>query len=122
MHPGGSVTVIDMVTEPGSAGERMDQLERLRDLSHVACPRPAGLRELMTSAGLRLVGEAVRDECLPAESWLARAAPDREARDAILEALRAEAAGGAPTGLRAAEARGTVTITHRYLLLHASRT
>ncbi|MGI8411820.1 MAG: class I SAM-dependent methyltransferase [Solirubrobacteraceae bacterium] len=119
--PGGSVTVTDMVTEPGSVGERMDQLERLRDPSHVACPRPAGLRELMTSAGLRQVGEAVRDERLPADSWLARAAPDQGARDAILEALRAETAGGAPTGLRAAGASGKLTITHRYLLLHASR-
>jgi len=119
--PGGSVTVTDIVAEAGLAGEREDELERLRDPSHVACPRPARLRELISDAGLRLVVEATRDERLLAEPWLDRAQPEPEAREAVLEALRAEAAGGAPTGLRAAQDDGALTITHRYLLLHASQ-
>ncbi len=119
--PRGSVTVIDMVTERGSIGERMDELERLRDPSHVACPRSSRLRELIAAAGLRLVDEATRDQRLLAEPWLDSAQPKPEARRAILEALCAEAAGGAPTGLRAAEADGALTITYRDLLLHASR-
>ncbi len=118
--PGGSVTVVDMVTETGLEGERMDELERLRDPSHVACPSPARLRELVADAGLRPVAEAERDERLEAEQWLSFAQPDPKARDAIVQALQAEAAGGASTGLRAAEVEGTLTITHRYLLLHAS--
>jgi len=119
--PSGSVTVIDMVTEPGSTGERMDELERLRDPSHVACPRRACLHELIAAAGLRLVDQATRDQRLPAEAWLDRAQPDPEARDIIVEALRAEAAGGPPTGLGAAEDDGALTITYRDLLLNASR-
>ena len=119
--PGGSVTVIDMVTETGSTGERMDELERMRDASHVACPRSSRLRDLMTEAGLRLVSEATRDQRLLADPWLDSAQPRPEARKAILEALSAEAAGGAPTGLRATDADGALTITYRDLLLHASR-
>ncbi|MDQ2894772.1 MAG: class I SAM-dependent methyltransferase [Actinomycetota bacterium] len=119
--PGGSVTVIDMITETGATGERMDELERLRDASHVACPRSSRLRDLMTEAGLRLVSEATRDQRLLADPWLDSAQPRPEARKAILEALSAEAAGGAPTGLRATEADGAFTITYRDLLLHASR-
>lgn len=119
--PGGSVTVIDMVTETGATGERMDELERLRDASHVACPRWICLHELMAAAGLRLVDEATRDQRLLAEPWLDSAQPEPEARDIIVEALRAEAAGGPLTGLGAAEEDGALTITYRDLLLHASR-
>jgi len=119
--PGGSVTIIDMVTETGSTGERMDELERLRDASHVACPRSSRLRDVITGAGLRLVGEATREQRFLAEPWLDSAQPEPEARKAILEALRAEAAGGPPTGLGAAEDDGALTITYRDLLLHASR-
>jgi len=119
--PRGSVTVIDMVTETGPSGERMDELERLRDPSHVACPRWVCLHELIAAAGLRLVDEATRDQRLLVEPWLDSAQSDPEARKAILEALRAEAAGGPPTGLGAAEENGALTITYRDLLLHASR-
>jgi len=52
---------------------------------------------------------------------LDRAQPGPEARDIIVEALRAEAAGGPPTGLGAAEDDGALTITYHNLLLHASR-
>lgn len=66
-----------MVSEPGTIGERLDALERLRDPSHATSPRQA--------------------------------------------ALHAEAAGGTPTGLHAAIVDGALTITHRYLLVHATR-
>ena len=121
LAPGGSVTLIDMVAETGTVGERTDELERLRDPSHMRCPRPAELGALLADRGLRVLGEATRDERLEAEPWLDRAHPAPEAHDTILGALRAEAAGGAPTGLRAVQGDGTLTITHRYHLVHATQ-
>lgn len=41
--------------------------------------------------------------------------------DTVLRALRTEAAGGAPTGLRAVHDDGTLTITHGYHLIHATQ-
>ncbi len=121
LAPGGSVTLIDLMVETGPVGERADELERLRDPSHIRCPRPTELAALLADRGLRVVGEAARDERLEAEPWLDRAHPAPEAHDTVLGALRAEAAGGAPTGLRAVHNDGTLTITHRYHLIHASQ-
>jgi SAM-dependent methyltransferase len=114
---GGTVTVIDMVAGPGPVGDRLDELERLRDPSHGACPREGHLRELLDGAGLRLDGVAERDESLPAEPWLDRAQPTADAHDAVLAALRDEAAGGRETGLRAGIVDGVLTVTHRYVLM-----
>jgi len=119
--PGGNVTVIDMVAEPGPAGDRLDELERLRDPSHAACPREAELGELLAGAGLRAGRVAAREERLAAEPWLERAHPERAAGEEVLAALREEASGGAPTGLRAAVVDGTLTITHRYVLIGGAR-
>ncbi len=118
--PGGSVTLVDMVAEAGPLGERMDELERLRDPSHVRCPRPTELAALLTDRGLRPGSEAIREERLAAGPWLDRAHPTSEARATVLGALRGEAAGGAATGLGAAEDDGTLTITRRYQLIHAT--
>jgi SAM-dependent methyltransferase len=120
--PGGTVTVIDMVAEPGPVGERLDELERLRDPSHRACPREEQLRRLLAEAGLRLDRVSAREERLPAEPWLERAKPAADAREAVLAALREEAAGGAPTGLHAAVLDNALTIAHRYLLVGSTRT
>lgn len=118
---GGTVTIIDIVAEPGALGDRLDQLERLRDPSHAACPREQKLLGLLSDAGLRPDVTAARDESLTAEPWLERAQPAPEARDEVLAALHAEATGGPPTGLRAAVIDGALTITHRYLLVRAAR-
>ena len=121
LTPGGSVTLIDTMAEAGPVGVRTDELERLRDPSHIRCPRPTELAALLADRGLRVVSEANRDERLEAESWLDRAQPAPEAHDTVLGALRAEAAGGAPTGLRAVQDDGTLMITHRYHLIHATQ-
>ncbi len=132
--PGGTVTIIDMIADPGPIGERLDELERLRDPSHTASPHEAELRSLLDEAGLQPAGAkaagtavrpvraAVRDERLLAEPWLQRAQPAPGAHRAVLDALHAEAAGGAATGLCGALIEGALTITHRYLVVHCKRT
>jgi SAM-dependent methyltransferase len=119
--PGGRVTVIDMVAEPGPTGARLDELERLRDPSHRACPREDQLHRLLAEAGVSVATVAEREERLAAEPWLDRAHPEADAREAVLGALHDEASGGEPTGLRAAIDEGELTIAHRYLLIGGSR-
>jgi SAM-dependent methyltransferase len=115
-RPGGSVTVLDIVAEADPSGARLDELERLRDPSHARCPREGELRELLRASGLRLQRSAARDQALLAEPWLERGHPTPAARAAVLDALRAEAAGGSATGLHAADGEQGLTISHRYLL------
>lgn len=112
-RPGGSVTVLDIVAEADPSGARLDELERLRGPSHARCPREG---ELLRASGLRLQRSAARDQALLAEPWLERARPAPAARAAVLDALRAEAAGGAATGLHATDGERGLTISHRYLL------
>ncbi len=119
--PGGTVAVIDMVAEVGPRGERMDELERLRDPSHVAAPREDELREQVSATGLKVVAAAVRDDRQLAEEWLERAQPSPEARNQVLSALSGEAGGGPATGLHAARTTQGLTINRRNLLLRATR-
>jgi SAM-dependent methyltransferase len=115
--PGGTVAVIDMVTDPDAVGERFDTLERLRDPSHTVTPRSGELPSLLRAAGIEPTRSSHRDERLVAEPWLDRAQPNAEARTTVLQALWTEAQGGEPTGLGATIGDDDVlTISHRYEL------
>jgi SAM-dependent methyltransferase len=117
--PGGTVALIDMVTETSEVGERFDRIERLRDPSHARTPRADELMPLLGAAGLEPLRTSQRDERLAAEPWLDRAQPGPGARIEVLDALRAEADGGAATGLHATVVDGELTISHRYQLAAA---
>lgn len=113
----GSVTLIDIVAEPGATGERSDELERLRDPSHGRSLREEELGGLLEQSGLRLVHSHSREQSLGAERWLERARPSEAAHRDVLAALRAEAGGGPATGLHAALHGDELRISHRYLML-----
>jgi SAM-dependent methyltransferase len=57
-RPGGRVVVCDVYTTTADQAAEYDQLERLRDPSHVHALRLDELRGLMNAAGLAEVGEA----------------------------------------------------------------
>ena len=92
--PGARVVVIDMV----DGGSRHNELERLRDPSHTAALTRERLVGLLRDADIDASVVAEREHTMDADLWLAQAHGEREPVEA---ALRAEAEGGAPTGLRA---------------------
>jgi ubiquinone/menaquinone biosynthesis C-methylase UbiE len=112
-RPDGSVTLIDMV----AGGARHDELERLRDPSHTRALREDELRSLLSAAGREARREGRHEQELPVEPWLDQAQTPPDARERIRAALEHEAEGGTPTGLRAARADDTLTITQTWLLL-----
>jgi SAM-dependent methyltransferase len=116
-RPGGTVAVVDMVSEPGDLGRRHDELERLRDPSHVRALREDELVGLLVDAGIAasVVGE--RRQPLPVVPWLDQAGPPDDDREHVLTALDAEADGGPPTGLRAHRSADGLAIEHRWLIV-----
>jgi hypothetical protein len=101
-RPGGTVAVVDMVSEPGAAGERHNELERLRDPSHTRALEQPELLAVLHQAGVDAAIRAGRSQRLPALPWLERAASPDAPREQILAVLNAEAQGGEATGMNAA--------------------
>jgi ubiquinone/menaquinone biosynthesis C-methylase UbiE len=101
-RPGGTVAVVDMVSRPGAAGERHNELERLRDPSHTRALEEDELLATLDAAGVDAAVVAARRQPMPAVPWLERAASPDAPREEILAALEAEVAGGEATGLHAA--------------------
>jgi SAM-dependent methyltransferase len=120
-RPGGTVAVIDMVSEPGAAGARHNVLERLRDPSHTRALEEPELLGSLAAAGVDATVAAERDQRLPALPWLERAASPDAPREEILAALQAEAEGGAPTGLRAAAQGDALTVEQRWVIASGPR-
>ena len=114
VRPGGYVAIVDMV----KGGARHDELERLRDVSHTRALSEEELTVLLERAGAPVVDRDARHGTLAALPWLERGLPEPEAAERVLEALRAEAAGGEPTGLEAHEDEsGTLHVAQRWALL-----
>jgi SAM-dependent methyltransferase len=114
VRPGGCVAIVDMV----NGGSRHDELERLRDVSHTRALSEQELTALLERAGAPVVDRDARRQTLPALPWLERGLPEPKAAERVLGALRAEAAGGEPTGLEAHEDEsGTLYVAQRWALL-----
>jgi ubiquinone/menaquinone biosynthesis C-methylase UbiE len=111
--PGGRVVAIDMV----DGGFEHNRLERLRDPSHTSALTRDALHGLLQDAGIDIDTESTREHTMDAARWLAQAHGEPVAVEA---ALRAEAAGGPPTGLRATGESGALQVTQTWVLLGGS--
>jgi ubiquinone/menaquinone biosynthesis C-methylase UbiE len=112
---GGAVTIVDLL----NGGARHDELERLRDPSHAHALTERELRDLVAAAcAVPAARCATREHTMLVEPWLEQSATSDPERGLVREALRAEADGSSPTGLRAArDDDGHLTITQRWMLL-----
>jgi hypothetical protein len=91
-----------MVSQPGAAGARHNELERLRDPSHTRALEEDELLATLDAAGVDAAIVAARRQPMPAMPWLERAASPDAPREQIIAALEDEVAGGEATGLHAA--------------------
>jgi SAM-dependent methyltransferase len=108
--PGARVVVVDMV----DGGLRHNELERLRDPSHTTALTTSTLLALLADAGITASVASEHEHAMDASAWLAQAHGDPQPVEA---ALREEAEGGAPTGLRAHYADGALRITQTWAIL-----
>jgi ubiquinone/menaquinone biosynthesis C-methylase UbiE len=116
-RPGGTVAIIDMVAEPGEAGRRHNELERLRDPSHARAVEEPELIAVLTDAGVRASVLADRRQALPVGPWLDQSGPGDAERERVLAALHDEVDGGPPTGLHARrDDEAGLVIEHRWVI------
>jgi SAM-dependent methyltransferase len=113
--PGARVAIIDMI----DGGSDHNELERLRDPSHAGALSRDALVSLLAESGFDAAVVGEREHRIDADRWLAQAHGSREP---VLEALRAEAAGGPATGLRAQLAGDALQITQTWVVAGGIRT
>jgi len=100
-RPGGHVGVIDIVSpEDEELAARYNHFERLRDPSHTRALRGSELTRTIEAGGFRITRTDRRDVRNGLSEWFDRARTGDAARDEILQSLRRELEGGAPTGFR----------------------
>jgi ubiquinone/menaquinone biosynthesis C-methylase UbiE len=120
-RPGGHVSAIDMVVEPGPAGERMNELEIVRDPSHTRALTADELARLVEGTGTKIVTRDERENAFDALHWLDQALAPPDAAAEVERALRAELEGGEPTGLGPALEDGRLLARHTWVTLVAVR-
>jgi SAM-dependent methyltransferase len=108
--PGARVVVADMI----DGGYEHNRLERLRDPSHTTALDLGTLVDLLTDTGFEVTVVDRSEHTIDAERWLLQAHGDREA---VAAALRDEAEGGPPTGLRARIVDGEMQIIQTWVLV-----
>lgn len=116
LKPGGRLAVADLIAHP-EAAETQNRLETLRDPSHT---RMLALEELQ--ALVRTEDVEVRDVVRPLEPWLVQTEPPEAVAEEIRAALRAEIAGGPPTGFRPSVHEGELHFVHTMASLIAPGT
>jgi ubiquinone/menaquinone biosynthesis C-methylase UbiE len=108
LRPGGRLAVADLICDPDPAiAETQNRLERLRDPSHTRMLPLDELAELVGGTDVEF-----RDVERSLEPWLAQSQTDAEAAEEIRTALRADLAGGAPTGFRPRDVGGDPRFLH----------
>ncbi len=101
VRSGGQLVLADMVgCGDGPVDALRDELEILRDPSHVSVPTANELADWARATGREIVGTATHDQTYPVDGWLARAHIDDSSAVKINAALDAELDGDGPaTGL-----------------------
>jgi SAM-dependent methyltransferase len=111
----GRVVVADLVALDDAVADVHNALERARDPSHTTALTEPALVAAVSAAGMTVRDVERIDRRLGLDAWLERAhTPPAEAA-AVRDALAAELAGGAVTGLRPAEGEDGMTVQQRWV-------
>ena len=104
---GGRVVVVDLVahSDPFLAA-RQDEIERLRDPSHVRLLAAGEVAEHLRALGCDVTGTESRRIESPVELWLRQADTDSRSADVVRARMRAELMGGEKTGTTPSQQEG----------------
>lgn len=114
LRPWGRVAVADMIAdEHAGRAAAMNEIERLRDPSHVRALSASELQGLVVRHGLEAHFADTRTVRRPLEPWLEQSATPAAACEEIRRRLGADIAGGAATGMQPRrEADGSISFVH----------
>jgi len=121
VRPGGRVAVIDLVSPDPVFADRFNAYERRRDPSHTRALTVEELDQAFASSGLDIVHRTQAEPLLPVGRWLAQASTPADVGDAIVGELRAELAGGPPTGMRPVDEDGTLSYRQTWEIVVATK-
>lgn len=121
VRSGGRVAVIDLVSSDPELADRYNEYERRRDPSHTRAVTPDELERVFAATGLEIVHRTQTEPALPVDRWLEQASTPADVGDAIVADLRAELAGGPPTGMRPVEQDGALSYTQTWEIVVASK-
>ncbi|HLW58411.1 MAG TPA: class I SAM-dependent methyltransferase [bacterium] len=117
----GRIAVGDLVGSADDAARaRQNEIERLRDPSHVEVRSPAGLEALVTACGLTITGRASGVQVRELGEWCRLAATPDEVVPRLKEMLRRSAEGDR-AGMQPALVGGEWRFRHHWLTLVASK-
>jgi ubiquinone/menaquinone biosynthesis C-methylase UbiE len=121
LRPGGRLMVADLVgSDDPEVARRQNELERLRDPSHTRMLPAAELAELLASVA-DVVAVETRELDRPLGPWLEQTEASADVVERVEAALRAELAGGPPTGFRPREHDGELRFVHTLAAITAVR-
>jgi ubiquinone/menaquinone biosynthesis C-methylase UbiE len=110
--PGGRISVSDLTPHP-SRSEAFDEIEKLRDPSHVRVLSEQELRGLGRAAGLEELAFWQVPATLPLEAVLATSFPEAGALERVRSLYREDAASGADRfGMSTREENGQIMVTY----------
>lgn len=88
LKPGGKLGVSDMLRPENDEADIFNELERVRDSSHVGAIRTSTWEELLTEAGFQVESMEVSDELYTVERWLSPVATDSPQGMQVKEIIR----------------------------------
>ncbi|HEX3667906.1 MAG TPA: hypothetical protein VHY55_02000 [Acidimicrobiia bacterium] len=96
----GRVVGVDLISADPDLADAYNDVERRRDPSHTRALTAGELERAVEGTGTTLEHTTRVDVRAPVERWLAQASTPPDVAEAIRAELRAELAGGPPTGMR----------------------
>ncbi len=114
-RPGGRVVLLDLIAPSAEERDTFDDLHRLIDPSHMRSFTERELAALLD--GLTLT----HGETLPIRMPIDIALTEQSERETVLAALRADAAGGRPTGFDPVAEDGSFLVSFTTCFVHGTR-
>lgn len=116
LKPGGKLIIIDMKSAEESLRDIEDEIEKLRDPSHVRNRSKKEFLSLYNGNGVKLHFNETINIPMVLDNWLEHAKTPAEVRDLITARMKDDIQGGAKTGFYPYMKNGRIQFDHHWLM------